>query len=206
VPVRGEPLLVVGNHVSWLDIYALNAVIQGRFVAKSETRQWPLVRTITRRFDAIFIVRGSFRDAARVKEVVAAALRAGEQVVVFPEGTTTDGTRLKRFHPALFEAAIEAGVRVQPVALRYPDANGRPDRRAAFIDDMSFLASLARVLQEPVLRAEITFGAPISPTGKTRQELARLARQAIAHQLGLGPWAIEPETRAVRSRRPRTAA
>jgi 1-acyl-sn-glycerol-3-phosphate acyltransferase len=206
VPPPGEPLLVVGNHISWLDIYLLNAVMECRFVAKAETRRWPLVGSITRTFDAIFIVRGSFRDARRVKTVVAAALRAGERVVVFPEGTTTDGTCLKRFHPALFEAAIEAGVRVQPVALRYPDAHGRPDPRAAFIDDVSLVASIAGALREPALHAEMIFGAPITPAGRTRQELARLARQTIAAQLGLGPRAIEPERPSVRMRRARTAA
>lgn len=206
VPAPGEPLLVVANHVSWLDVYALNAVMECRFVAKSETCRWPLVGTITRGFDSIFIVRGSFRDARRVKEVVTAALRAGERVVVFPEGTTTDGTRLRRFHPALFQAAIDAGVRVQPVALRYPDAHGRPDPRAAFIDDVSLVASLSGMLHEPVLRAEMIFAVPIAPAGKTRQELAWLARQTIASQLGLGSWAVEGEIRAVRARRLRTAA
>src|SRR5262245_12441861 len=84
VPAGDEPLLVVGNHVSWLDVYVLNALIGARFVAKLETGRWPLVGAITRGFEAIFIVRRSFRDAARVKTAVAAALAAGERVVVFP--------------------------------------------------------------------------------------------------------------------------
>jgi 1-acyl-sn-glycerol-3-phosphate acyltransferase len=76
-----------------------------------------------------------------------------ESVAVFPEGTTTDGTRLGRFHPALFQAAIDAGAAVQPVAIRYPAPDGRPDPAAAFVDDMTFAASLVRVLGAPGIRA-----------------------------------------------------
>src|SRR5690349_11080739 len=75
-----EPMLVVANHVSWLDVYVLNAVRPLRFVAKSETRTWPMIGTIAERFDSFFIVRGSYRDAARVKARVAEALRAGDSV------------------------------------------------------------------------------------------------------------------------------
>src|SRR5262245_7106230 len=94
VTVRGtalpadEPALIVANHVSWLDVYILNTLVDARFVAKSEVAAWPVVGGITRGFDAIFIVRDSARDAARVKTAVAAALRAGDRVVVFPEATT----------------------------------------------------------------------------------------------------------------------
>src|SRR5439155_10135151 len=118
------PRLLVANHISWLDVYAVNAVEEARFVAKSETRTWPLLGAITAAFDSLFIIRGSCRDAARVKDAAAAALRHGDTIVVFPEGTTTDGTVLRRFYPALFQAAIDAGAAVQPVAIRYPNDDG----------------------------------------------------------------------------------
>ena len=189
-PPRDEPLLVVANHVSWLDVHVLSAGRGARFVAKSETRHWPVVGTVTQAFDAIFIVRSSFRSAARTKDAVAAALRAGERVVVFPEATTTDGTSVGRFYPALFQAAIDAGVRVLPVALRYVDGSGLPSRAAAFIDDMTFGGSLARVIAEPTLRAEVHFGVPLDSRGRTRRELASEARAVIARPLALTPLPI----------------
>jgi len=189
-PPRDEPLLVVANHVSWLDVHVLSAGRGARFVAKSETRHWPVVGTVTQAFDAIFIVRGSFRSAARTKDAVAAALHAGERVVVFPEATTTDGTDVGPFYPAMFQAAIDAGVRVLPVALRYVDGTGGPSRAAAFIDDMTFGGSLARVIAEPALRAEVHFGVPLDSRGHTRRELASEARAMIARTLALTPLPI----------------
>src|SRR5262249_23491361 len=90
-PVPAGPMLIVANAISWVDGYALNALYPARFVAKSETARWPIVGALTRGFDSIFIVRGSFRDAFRVKNEVAGALAAGSHVVAFPEATTTDG-------------------------------------------------------------------------------------------------------------------
>ena len=182
-PATTEPMLVVANHVSWLDVYVLNASRPLRFVAKSETRTWPVIGTIADRFDSFFIVRGSCRDAARVKTRIATALRAGQSVAVFPEATTTSGHQVKPFYAAMFQAAIDAGVRVQPVAIRYPGADGRPNPAAAFIDDMAFSTSLLRVVREPLLRAELRFGAPLSVAGRTRRELAATAHQVIAEAL-----------------------
>ena len=204
LPAPGEPLLVVANHVSWLDVYVLNAVLEARFVAKSETATWPVVGTITRGFEAIFIVRESRRDAARVKDAVAAALRAGERMVVFPEATTTDGTHLGHFHPAMFQAAIDAGARVLPVALRYPGADGAPDPAPVFVGETTFLESLVRVLRAPALRAELTFGPLLSPLGRARRELARIARAMIGDALSLPACASALEAPA-RPRRRRLA-
>ena len=202
------PTLVIANHVSWLDAYVLGATFDARFVAKSETAGWPIVGTITRSFGALFIVRGSIRDAARVKDAVAAALRAGESVVVFPEATTTDGTRLRRFYAAMFQAAIDAGVPVQPAAIRYTDERWAVSQAAAFVDDMTFGASLLRVLAAPVIRAKVRFGTPLDARRHTRRELARLSQEFVAEALSLPPAAVsdqsapsEPDPR----RRPPTA-
>ncbi|HLK11426.1 MAG TPA: lysophospholipid acyltransferase family protein [Candidatus Binatia bacterium] len=203
VRVRGtpspEPVLLVANHVSWLDVHALGAVVPARFVAKAETARWPIVGTIARRLDAFFIVRGSFRDAARVKARVAAALRAGERVAVFPEGTTTDGSRIGRFHGALLQAALDADVPVQPVAVRYRAADGTPGTAAAFVGDMTFAESLARVVRAPGLVAELWFGPPLAPAGCSRRELAAVARETIADVLGLPAAARAPQPPARRS-------
>ena len=190
IPPSDRPRLFVANHVSWLDVYALGARWPARFVAKVETASWPLAGTIARRFDALFIARGSFRDAARVKARVAAALAAGDSVVVFPEATTTDGGRLGRFHPAMFQAAIEAGAVVQPVALRYRRDDGSPCPAAAFVGDDTFAASLCRVLREPAVRVDVHVGPALSPAGWTRRELAARAQAAVAAALGLPPTLV----------------
>jgi 1-acyl-sn-glycerol-3-phosphate acyltransferase len=179
-PMREGPALLVANHVSWLDVYVLNAALGGaRYVAKREVAHWPVAGAIARGFGTFFHVRGSVRDAARVKDAVAAALRAGERVVVFPEGTTTEGDRVERFHAAFLQAAIDAGVPVQPVAIRYPGPDGAPDRAAAFVGDMTFLASLARVLRRRRLDARLTFGPVIQPRGRTRRELAAVSQAFV---------------------------
>jgi 1-acyl-sn-glycerol-3-phosphate acyltransferase len=195
----------VANHVSWLDAYALGALWPARFVAKIETASWPLAGTIARRFDAMFILRGSFRDAARVKEHVAAVLAAGDSVVVFPEATTTDGTQLGRFHPALFQAAIDAGAIVQPVALRYARPDGSPCPAAAFVGDDTFAASLCRVLREPAMHVDVHVGPPLSPAGWSRRERAARAQAAVAGALRLHP-AVVTRPHASRPRRIVTAA
>ena len=200
-----RPRLFVANHVSWLDVYALGAWWPARFVAKVETASWPLAGTIARRFDALFIVRGSFRDAARVKARVAAALAAGDSVVVFPEATTTDGTQLGRFHPAMFQAAIEAGAVIQPVAVRYRRPDGSSCSAAAFVGDDNFAASLFRVLREPAIHADVHVGPTLSPAGWTRRELAARAQAAVAGALGL-PSARVTRPYPVHSRRVAPAA
>jgi len=185
-PRERTPTLIVANHVSWLDMYVLNAVAGARFVAKSEVRGWPFFGTIATRFDTFFIVRGSYRDAARMRTAVARALGLGERVAVFPEGTTTDGTTVGRFFPALFQAAIDARARVQPVALRYRDAHGRPSAAPAFVGDTTVLASVRQVLREPALAVEATIGPSLDPAGRTRRELAEHTRSWIAATLGTG--------------------
>jgi 1-acyl-sn-glycerol-3-phosphate acyltransferase len=192
--LAGGPLLVVANHVSWLDVYLLNALGTARFVAKSEVGRWPLVGPIAAAFGTFFIVRGSYRDAARVKDAIAGALRRGERVVVFPEGTTTDGTRVGPFYAALLQAAIDVGAPVQAVAIRYVGPNGEPDAAAAFIDEMSFAESLARVLRRPGLAADVHVALPLPSTRHTRRELAFLTRRWITAALLLED-APQPERR-----------
>jgi 1-acyl-sn-glycerol-3-phosphate acyltransferase len=191
-PDSGRECLIVGNHVSWLDTYVIHSVRpHARFVAKAEVRRWPLVGAMAEAFQTFFIRRGSCLDAARVKDALGAALRNGETVAAFPEGTTSDGSLLGRFYPALFQAAVDARADVQPVAIRYRDAGGRATDAAAFIGDMTILDSLRRILCEPRIEAEIVFCAPIPSVGRTRRELAALAHASIARALGFDCPALD---------------
>ena len=183
-PLLDGPALVVANHVSWLDVQALGTIAPTRFVAKAEVRGWPAVGDLVARVGTIFLRRRSCRDAARVKNLVARALVSGDRFAVFPEGTTTDGGRVAPFYAALLQAAVDAAVPVQPVAIRYREIDGARSTAAAFVDDMTFAASLARILARPRLVAELTFGPPIYAADKTRRELAAQCRAFIADTLG----------------------
>ena len=122
---RGTPRpgakLIVANHVSWLDIMAIDAVAPARFVSKAEVRHWPLFGRIAVATGTLFIERTRARDALRVVHQMAAALQAGDTLAVFPEGTTSDGRALLPFHANLLQAAIATATPVQPVALRFSD-------------------------------------------------------------------------------------
>lgn len=181
------PCLVVANHVSWLDIYVLNAVRGARYVAKAEVAGWPLAGAIARGFETLFIVRRSLRDAKRVKDEVATALRRGQRVVVFPEGTTTDGAAVGRFYAALFQAAVDTGTPVQPVAIRYRTPDGRRDEAAAFVGDMTFVESLRNVLRRPELVAETTWGPLVLPHGLDRRDLVEITHRFVRLTLGADP-------------------
>ena len=127
-----RPLMIVANHVSWLDIFAINAVVPVRFVAKAEVRRWPLVGWLSARAGTIFINRARRQDTLRINGLIVDALRAGELFAVFPEGTTSDGSRLLKFHSSLLEPALQAGAAVQPVALRYEREDGSLCTEAAY--------------------------------------------------------------------------
>lgn len=188
--VRGNPLdaadhnvLVVSNHVSWLDIYLLNTVRPLRFVSKAEIRNWPVVGRLAVFTGTLFLERGRRRDTARVNDAVSIALTSGDCVAFFPEGTTTDGTYLKPFLSSLLQAAINAQAELRPVALRYILPDGGIDRAAAYCGDMSMMDSLRNILARREIRAELIFLEPIPTSGKHRRELARQAEQLISSAL-----------------------
>ncbi len=185
IPDSQRPIVLVANHVSWLDPHLLNLLCGARFIAKHEVASYPLIGTIVRQFGAIFIRRDSIRDAYRVKRKAAEHLAGGEHVAFFPEATTTNGARVDYFYPALFQAAIDARATVQPIAIRWHHADGRLNLDAAFIDDMTLLGSILLILKHAKLYAQVTLCEPLEAAGASRRALAHRTRAAIAKQLGL---------------------
>lgn len=171
--------IIVTNHISWLDIFVLNAVIPMRFVAKSEVRLWPLIGWLCMRVQTLFIERGRARDAARINLQVVELLKKGECLAVFPEGTTTDGTLVGIFHASLLQPAVDAGAQVHPIAIRYQDAQGNHNLAAAYIDDLSLGASLWRIFTCPSLHVQLSATSTLSAVGSDRRTLTRLAHQQI---------------------------
>ena len=174
-------VLYICNHISWLDIPVLGSQLHGvRFLAKSEVRTWPMIGWLAARSGSLFIERGNSQDTV---QHIAKALHQGHSVLIFPEGTTTDGLSLRRFHPRLLQAAHEAKAAIQPIALRYLDAHGTPNPRVAYINDDSFHDTLQRIVNESGLCAELHFLAPIHPESIPRSQLAVLAHARISEAL-----------------------
>lgn len=171
-PTRG-PLLMVCNHISWLDIYVIYAVCHCRFVAKADVRRWPLIGTLASAVGSLFIARESRRDALRVVQQMADSLHDGDVIAVFPEGTSSEGVRVLPFHANLLQAAIAANAPVQPVALRYSDVVSHAHSLApCYINSDTLLGSLWRTLSAPALCVTMAFGKGQSAQGRKRRAWA----------------------------------
>lgn len=185
-PVEGDRrVLYVANHVSWLDIYAMFAASDMCFVAKSDIRKWPVIGALATDLGTVFIDRDK-RAGTRTANVAIFDRLANQQpVCVFPEGTTTDGTTLAPFRPALFDAAIARATWIQPVAIRYVAADGSRQDEASFTGDTSLMQSLWALFGTRAMRAELTFLPAFAAHGLTRRDAAHKAQAAIANHLGV---------------------
>ncbi|MBI5890225.1 MAG: 1-acyl-sn-glycerol-3-phosphate acyltransferase [Nitrosomonadales bacterium] len=175
--------LIVTNHISWLDVFVLNAVVPMRFVAKSEVRRWPVIGWLCARAQTLFIERGKARSAARINVQLVELLQRGECLAVFPEGTTTDGTAVAHFHSSLLQPAIDAGSLVHPVAIRYLDADGGHSTAAAYIDDLSFGASMWSILGTPQLHVRLIATPPLNAGELDRRSLTQKSHDRISSAL-----------------------
>jgi 1-acyl-sn-glycerol-3-phosphate acyltransferase len=194
-----ERCLLVSNHVSWLDIFAVYAVTPGIFVAKSEIRDWPVVGRLVRRVGTLFIERGSRRHARRTNERIVAALESGRLVAVCPEGTTTDGRSLRHFHAALLQPAIDAAALVLPVALRFVDDDGVQTDAPIYVGDMSLAESVWRIASMPSMTVELRFAPYLNADGHHRRELTQRVHHVIARELGLEAGPASPARAASRA-------
>ncbi|PQV52493.1 1-acyl-sn-glycerol-3-phosphate acyltransferase [Paraburkholderia sp. BL21I4N1] len=174
--------LVVANHISWIDIYVINAWRPTPFVSKAEIRQWPVVGWLAQQLGTVFIQREKRSDAKRIMHELAERLSAGELMCVFPEGTTSNGLALLPFHANMFQAAVSAAAPVQPLCIMYEDAQGRQSTSPAYIDDLSLADSLNLLLSGGPLTAHVYVGAAIPP-GADRRTLAAQAEGVIAAAL-----------------------
>lgn len=182
--VNAGGVLLAANHISWLDITALHAVVpHARFVSKADIQSWPLLSRLADAANTLYLERERKRDALRVVHLVALALSEGQTVAVFPEGTTSDGHTLLPFHANLFQAAIATGTKVQPVALRFSDARVGVSPAVEFVGATTLVESLWRVACADRLVAHITL-LPARPSAHAdRRALAQTLRDDIAAQL-----------------------
>lgn len=186
-PAAEGPVLLVANHLSWLDIVVLHASRYCRFVSKSDIKHWPLVGTLAGGAGTLYIERESRRDAHRVVHHMAERLKLGDVLAVFPEGTTGDGTKLKPFHANLLQAAIVTNAPVQPVALRFVDADtGQTSFAPRYIDDDSIFVSIWETLNVRHLRAEVVFGEAQRCHGRDRRTWAADLQKEVERLLREG--------------------
>ena len=195
IEAHGGNVLVVANHVSWLDIVVLNAHRPSRFIGKAELARWPVVGRLIRGTGTLFIERARRHDTHRVNRHAADALAAGDVVAVFPEGTTTDGTTVLRFHGSLLQPIVDAGGHVLPVAIRYHDAAGAVSPAPEYVGDTSFATSFWRVCGERRLGVELIAAPALPARTRHRRDLARDAEDAIRTVLAERGAATAPGTR-----------
>jgi len=178
-PIRNlRGVLVVSGHVSWVDIFAIGAVLPGSFVARADLIDWPALGVLARLMKVIPIDRTSLRRLPDVVSAVAGRLRAGHTVVAFPEGTTWCGLAYGQFRPAMFQAAVDAGRPVQPLRLTYHHRDGSPSTIPAYIGDVTLLASIRRLVtaRRTVVHVQVQ---SLQLPGEDRRDLTARCEAAV---------------------------
>jgi 1-acyl-sn-glycerol-3-phosphate acyltransferase len=173
-------MMLVVNHISWLDILVLHASGHCRFVSKSDVAHWPLIGRLATGAGTMYIERELRRDAMRIVHHMTDALLEGDILAVFPDGTTSDGDTLLPFHANLIQAAISADAPVQPVALSFIDARtGDLSLSPCYIGDDSLVGSVWRTVSGPPVTAIVSYGEPQLANGRDRRGWARDLREAV---------------------------
>lgn len=191
-------VLIVANHISWLDIFVLNALQPARFIAKAELRRPRLLGVLVEGAGTLFIERERRHDTHRVNRRVAEVLASGEVIAIFPEGTTTEGVDVLPFHASLLQPIVDAEGHVQPIAIRYRTIDGHPSDAPAYVGETTLGESFWRVVSARSLVVELHL-APRLPAGQRhRRELSREAEAAIRGALAAPAIGSEPGTRGRR--------
>jgi 1-acyl-sn-glycerol-3-phosphate acyltransferase len=180
----GEPALFVSNHISWYDIPVLQSIIPAGFVAKAEIRGWPVIGWMAHRGNTLFIRRGKRDSFMLVLEDMKRRMKAGQNLLVFPEGTTSIGDAVMDFKTRFYEPAIEDRVPIQPLALHYSSPR-RSCAEIAFVNKERFMAHLVRLLSEPYIDATVKFCAPVATPGRDRRELGEITQAEVGQALAV---------------------
>ena len=183
-------IMFVANHVSWVDIHALNSIIPTRFIAKSDIRSWPVFGYLARKSNVLFISREKRLDSARIVHAVNHSLLNGDTLCLFPEGTTTDGTEIKSFKSSIVQGAIQANSVICPIAIRYPRKDGSVNIEIAYAGKTTLIESIQQVLLQKQIVVELHFFAPIttaelSEINQDRRKLTAHIEQLIKEKLNL---------------------
>ncbi|WP_373755575.1 lysophospholipid acyltransferase family protein [Neisseria sp.] len=188
LPEGDKGCMMICNHISWLDIMAVNAAFPGRFVAKEEVSKWPVIGYLATQAQTVYVARnkGTKGNGDKILHVTE-ALQNGDTVTIFPEGTSTEGHSILPFKPSFFQAAYEAGVPVLPVLCRYPNADGSsPNPAAAYYGDISLWESICMIIKEKSSKVELHFLDPVEPCADRAESAAQIHRILTEKQRQLG--------------------
>jgi lyso-ornithine lipid O-acyltransferase len=187
-----RPIIFVSNHSSWVDVPVVGAVLPGSFIAKGDIESWPVVRTIARLGRTVFVSRQRV-SLARERDEMQAVLERGDNLILFPEGTSSDGSRVLPFRSSFFALAEGKGIAdpsrrplIQPVSVVYDRLNGLPAGRSsrpvfAWYGDMDIASHFWRMTQHLDMRATVLLHAPLDPsTFPDRKSLSRAVWQTVA--------------------------
>lgn len=174
--------LLVANHLSYIDVVVLATLRPFVFVCKSDVRHWPFLGEVVAHGGTIFVERERRCDVLRVASEMSEAIQLGLPVVVFPEGTSSDGTRVLPFHASLLASAASLQAEATPAALRYGEGDGRGGGEVAYWGNMTFGTHLLRLMGLTHIPARVQFGEPLF--GDDRRDLARRLRAAVISMLG----------------------
>jgi lyso-ornithine lipid O-acyltransferase len=176
VPTRS---LLVSNHLSYLDILAFSAALPCVFVSKAEVAAWPIIGRFAEYAGTIFVQRAKPGDGSRANSAIAERLRDGVRVVLFPEGTTTNGEQILRFHSTMLQPAIDAGEAITPCAIRYELDDGKAEDEVCWWGDVPVGSHVLNLLGKRVVKARIAFGEPLAAAGD-RKALGLELRARVA--------------------------
>lgn len=174
-PSRG---MIVSNHLSYLDILVFSAAAPCVFVSKAEIEEWAIIGRYARWAGTVFVRRHDRADAARANVSVTASLKSSVPVVLFPEGTTTGGRHVLRFHSTMLQPAIDDSAPITPCAISYDLDDGDATQEICWWGDMPLLPHLWNLLGKEAIRARIVFGLPIPASGD-RKQLSHLLHEQV---------------------------
>jgi 1-acyl-sn-glycerol-3-phosphate acyltransferase len=169
--------LIVSNHLSYVDVLVFSSVTPCVFVSKHEVADWPLVGWLTRMAGTIYLNRESRKDARRVNNLLEHRLAAGQVVIIFPEGTSSDGTSVLPFHPSLFQSAIDSAAAVTPAGIAYSASEADPSTDVCYWGAMTFATHLWKMFGIDRIEARVCFGQP--GTYAERKSAARHTREIV---------------------------
>ncbi|TKT74869.1 lysophospholipid acyltransferase family protein [Aquamicrobium sp. LC103] len=191
-----RPLMLASNHVSWTDIMVLSSLADVHFIAKSEVAGWPVIGTLSRLQRTVFVERQARGKSGEQVGEIAERMTSGDPMVLFAEGTTSDGNTILPFKSTLFAAAVRAmetadaaDIAVQPVAIAYTRLHGMPmgrrhRRHLSWIGDQELLPHLTWLLREGAVDVEVHFGEPLRfGDGASRKEIARGAEERVREMM-----------------------
>ena len=170
--------LLVSNHLSYLDVIVIGALHPCAFLSKAEVRSWPAIGWAARAAGTLFVRRESRADIARAADSISRLIESGGSVMVFPEGTSTDGSRVLPFHPGVFDSVAGSAAFITPIRIAYRLRDGDPAEDVCYWRDMTFVPHFLRLLSKERVIAKVRIGKPV-PALDDRKSLARSVHAAV---------------------------